>query len=204
MRMTVVVFFSSRRRHTRCALVTGVQTCALPICWLQVSTCGRLAAVTNVRAGIADEAAPRSRGALVRDFVRGESGADTSLQALAPVAAEFGRFNLLAWDGNDLVFASNHPGFASFPVEPGLHAMSNGAFDAPWPKSAHATRALEAWLRSPAASAPTMPGIAALEPLLEALADVNVAPDAALPDTGVGLGPARLLSPAFVDRKSSL
>src|SRR3546814_7175117 len=26
-----VCFFSSRRRHTRCALVTGVQTCALPI-----------------------------------------------------------------------------------------------------------------------------------------------------------------------------
>src|SRR3546814_1694948 len=29
----VFFFFSSRRRHTRCALVTGVQTCALPICW---------------------------------------------------------------------------------------------------------------------------------------------------------------------------
>src|SRR3546814_651143 len=28
---SVYVFFSSRRRHTRCALVTGVQTCALPI-----------------------------------------------------------------------------------------------------------------------------------------------------------------------------
>src|SRR3546814_2788298 len=27
-----VCLFSSRRRHTRCALVTGVQTCALPIC----------------------------------------------------------------------------------------------------------------------------------------------------------------------------
>src|SRR3546814_19163916 len=27
----VYFFFSSRRRHTRCALVTGVQTCALPI-----------------------------------------------------------------------------------------------------------------------------------------------------------------------------
>src|SRR3546814_2837380 len=27
----VLFFFSSRRRHTRCALVTGVQTCALPI-----------------------------------------------------------------------------------------------------------------------------------------------------------------------------
>src|SRR3546814_15056027 len=28
---TIFFFFSSRRRHTRCALVTGVQTCALPI-----------------------------------------------------------------------------------------------------------------------------------------------------------------------------
>src|SRR3546814_2353505 len=27
----IVFLFSSRRRHTRCALVTGVQTCALPI-----------------------------------------------------------------------------------------------------------------------------------------------------------------------------
>src|SRR3546814_7388457 len=27
-------FFSSRMRHTRCALVTGVQTCALPIYWV--------------------------------------------------------------------------------------------------------------------------------------------------------------------------
>src|SRR3546814_8692613 len=36
-------FFSSRRRHTRCALVTGVQTCALPISALalleKVATC---------------------------------------------------------------------------------------------------------------------------------------------------------------------
>src|SRR3546814_2155432 len=30
--MLLCFFFSSRRRHTRCALVTGVQTCALPIC----------------------------------------------------------------------------------------------------------------------------------------------------------------------------
>src|SRR3546814_3384253 len=29
--ISFLFFFSSRRRHTRCALVTGVQTCALPI-----------------------------------------------------------------------------------------------------------------------------------------------------------------------------
>src|SRR3546814_7621958 len=34
-------FFSSRRRHTRCALVTGVQTCALPICRLLRLPAGR-------------------------------------------------------------------------------------------------------------------------------------------------------------------
>src|SRR3546814_19305393 len=31
MLIVALFFFSSRRRHTRCALVTGVQTCALPI-----------------------------------------------------------------------------------------------------------------------------------------------------------------------------
>src|SRR3546814_958116 len=31
MGLVLFFFFSSRRRHTRCALVTGVQTCALPI-----------------------------------------------------------------------------------------------------------------------------------------------------------------------------
>src|SRR3546814_14806027 len=30
-KLHIIFFFSSRRRHTRCALVTGVQTCALPI-----------------------------------------------------------------------------------------------------------------------------------------------------------------------------
>src|SRR3546814_4190511 len=30
-RIGYIIFFSSRRRHTRCALVYGVQTCALPI-----------------------------------------------------------------------------------------------------------------------------------------------------------------------------
>src|SRR3546814_14960749 len=44
------VFFSSRIRHTRCALVTGVQTCALPI-----SGYGNIAtAVAAVKVGATD------------------------------------------------------------------------------------------------------------------------------------------------------
>src|SRR3546814_6266413 len=39
--LVVHFFFSSRRRHTRCALVTGVQTCALPICFLKAEAGAR-------------------------------------------------------------------------------------------------------------------------------------------------------------------
>src|SRR3546814_14907480 len=48
----VFFFFSSRRRHTICALVTGVQTCALPICLCQSQPDRRdrrLAAVRRAR-----------------------------------------------------------------------------------------------------------------------------------------------------------
>src|SRR3546814_7363815 len=42
-------FFSSRRRHTRCALVTGVQTCALPIYGLLNPISANLNSSTFVR-----------------------------------------------------------------------------------------------------------------------------------------------------------
>ncbi len=174
--------------------------------WLQLSSRRRLAAVTNVRAWHATETAPRSRGALVRDAVRGRDAAIDLLAGLMPTAHEYGRFNLLAWDGDALAFASNHPHAAMHAVAPGLHAMSNGAFDAPWPKSGRALSALSAWLQSSDADAlvDSMPHAAAagvprpLAPLLQALADDQAAPDNALPDTGVGIALERALSPPFV------
>ena len=164
--------------------------------WLLASTRGRLAAVTNVRDGLRGEDAPRSRGALVHGFVAGTDAAPGHLAALARTAVEYGHYNLLAWDGTTLQFASNHPQATTHAVEPGLHAMSNGAFDARWPKSGHATRALAGWLDSPASHGAI--DAAALAPLFDALADTTPAPDAALPDTGVGLDLERLLSPPFV------
>src|SRR3546814_1345197 len=50
--MYLFFVFSSRRRHTRCALVTGVQTCALPILIPQESLCcanGPVLAIANVQ-----------------------------------------------------------------------------------------------------------------------------------------------------------
>src|SRR3546814_899254 len=50
-------FFSSRRRHTRCALVTGVQTCALPIfpCAISVDDADGRVRIVVKSSGIASE-----------------------------------------------------------------------------------------------------------------------------------------------------
>src|SRR3546814_7611862 len=58
-------FFSSRRRHTRCALVTGVQTCALPI--FPVGAAGRRAQAAFLRSLRQD--ALFERGHEQRDFL---------------------------------------------------------------------------------------------------------------------------------------
>ncbi len=163
--------------------------------WLLVSTHRRLAAVTNVRTGLRPPPAPRSRGALVRDFASGNASAAGFAEALRDTAAEHGPFNLLLCDGDALQFVTNHPRFATHAVAPGVHAMSNGAFDAPWPKATLATDALSAWLGGD--MAPDDPA-AAVAPLFAALADTTRAPDALLPDTGVGLALERHLSPPFV------
>ena len=206
-RYSLVVIANRDELHARPAAVAGFDPEAGEVyggrdllqggSWLQVSTRGRLAAVTNVRTGLAPSARPRSRGWLVRDFIRGDRGAIDCASALERNAAEYGPFNLLLWDGTALAFASNHPGPAHAAVSPGLHAMSNGAFDASWPKSGRATQALETWLASASSKSGEMDR-AALAPLFDALADTSIAPDSLLPDTGVGLQLERALSPPFV------
>src|SRR3546814_7168737 len=48
------LFFASSRRHTRCALVTGVQTCALPICNLRFKLTAALSLALATAACAAD------------------------------------------------------------------------------------------------------------------------------------------------------
>lgn len=155
----------------------------------------RLAAVTNVRRPGDD--AGRTRGALVAEFVRSAHAADAS-NPLAREALAYRPFNLLACDGETLTFATNRAngerGFAMRALAPGVHGVSNGALDAPWPKTAALMAKLEDWRASPAARSDALD----LAPLFDALADQTIAPDDALPDTGVGAELERFLSPAFI------
>src|SRR3546814_4234048 len=50
----VLLFFACRRRHTRCALVTGVQTCALPISFVIVNGPGFTPGAINLQYQIVD------------------------------------------------------------------------------------------------------------------------------------------------------
>src|SRR3546814_15891409 len=57
----VIFFFSSRRRHTRCALVTGVQTCALPIYFSRARFAVSFAAVSTPRSAVISRSSSSSR-----------------------------------------------------------------------------------------------------------------------------------------------
>src|SRR3546814_13784295 len=79
----IFFFFSSRRRHTRCALVTGVQTCALPISWVHNKF------VIPAKAGIqrataTKEAGPRIKSGVTKWAGTGMGGKSKGLAAHAP------------------------------------------------------------------------------------------------------------------------
>ncbi len=160
--------------------------------WLALSGDSRLAAVTNVREPHL-AAAPHSRGELVKDFVSGSGPAIEYATRVSAAGDAYGPHNLLLWDGVQLVHSSNRNQRQPLAVAPGIHGISNGPYDAAWPKTRHLNARIGEWL-----SAQDGGGAADLEPLLQALADERGAADAELPQTGVGLEMERLLAPAFI------
>jgi len=98
--------------------------------WLGVQANGRFAAVTNFTDPDRPPP-PRSRGALVTDFLR---GAQTSADYAAAIRGElYQGFNLLLWDGRTLACASNRG--ATQTLEPGCYALTNAELGSRWPKA---------------------------------------------------------------------
>jgi uncharacterized protein with NRDE domain len=156
--------------------------------WLSLSRRGRVVAVTNVRVG-QPETGARSRGELVHRLVRSDATLDRDIAQLHKEADTFGRFNLLAFDGSAMQVMGNHPGFFASRVDAGVHAISNAGLNTPWPKTLALRSVLARW---------TEAGDDDPQPLLQALQNTDVADDAELPDTGIGLALERLLSSAFI------
>ena len=158
--------------------------------WFGLTRAGRLALLTNVREPGRQIADAPSRGALVVDWLAASDEAPAFAQRLAP---GYNGFNLITADvaRNTWHWISNRA-TGPLALAPGIHALSNAALDTPWPK----TEGLKAELAGALDAATSAEQLA--DRLFAALADATPAPDAALPDTGVGLERERLLSPRFV------
>ena len=109
--------------------------------WLGVSTSGRFAAVTNYTDFLRNDTPPASRGDLVRCFLEENAGA--SDYAAAIDGARYQGFNLIAFDGVDLVYACNRTGEMRV-LQPGVYGLANTHLDDVWPKSARGIAALTA------------------------------------------------------------
>ncbi|HEU0013959.1 MAG TPA: NRDE family protein [Longimicrobium sp.] len=157
--------------------------------WMGITRAGRFAAVTNYHGSGEMRPAPRSRGGLVAGFLRGTESPGAYARGVEAAGGEYGGFNLLVGDGGALAYVSNRaPGVRL--LEPGVYGLSNHLLDTPWPKVRRARDAVRQALAGDGGELDA--------PLLEMLADRIVAADGELPDTGVGIERARLLSPPFI------
>jgi len=101
--------------------------------WLGVSRGQRFSALTNYREGSKQRIDGPSRGALVADFLAGESSAEAYLEALSRLGADYNGFNLFVGDGQRLGYYSNRNSGTHW-LSPGMYGLSNHLLDTPWPK----------------------------------------------------------------------
>lgn len=156
--------------------------------WCAADTTGRFAAVTNVREPGA-RTDLRSRGALVYEALSQPEPLARHARRIWAERNDYGPFNLLLADRDELLFLSNRGERQWLSVAPGLFAISNGHWGEHWPKTDRARSGLQALVHARDVSAQT---------LFALLAESEPAPGEALPDTGLGPDTEQLLSSLFV------
>jgi len=157
--------------------------------WFGMTPKGRIAALTNYRDPASINPHAPSRGRLVTDFLIGEETPEVYLAALSRRPETFNGFNLTVGVKDHLCWYSNR-GNGIYPIQPGIHGLSNHLLNTPWPKVSRARAALAGMLSEEAPPS--------LDALFELLADRTVSDDDHLPDTGVGIEWERILSPVFI------
>lgn len=143
--------------------------------WLGVSPAGRFALVTNYRAAGYPKPGLASRGGLVTGWL--ERGA-------LPDGAAMNPFHLVACGSDEAWHVTNLPAPRRERLASGIHGVSNGAFDTPWPKTTRLTAALQRWLDAPCSGE---------EALFATLAD-----ETELPAEADSEGPMAEFSPVFI------
>lgn len=142
--------------------------------WMAMAANGRWAALTNYRQGGAAPNNGPSRGALCSDFIN----QDMTAMAFAQQADQhdYAGYNLLLWDGEQLVYHSNRSQQAPSLLGPGLYGLSNALLDTPWPKVDKVKQGLHSLLQSSHVDH---------EQLQQVMLDPHLADDHLLPQTGI-------------------
>lgn len=110
--------------------------------WLGAGKEGRFALVTNHRVEGYPQPDRLSRGGLVTGWLDGSGPEESWLGNTAAMNP----FNLFALANGTLRFVTNWPGPEGRVLPPGIHGLSNGPFDHPWPKAQRLCGALGDWL----------------------------------------------------------
>ncbi len=161
--------------------------------WLGVSEGRRIVCVTNVREPGVHRLGAKSRGQLVAGLLRGNGDVTTEMGQVA--GSDYNGFNLLVFTQGNAYYRSNRGNESVAILNHGFHGLSNARLDTPWPKVEQGVDSLREAVSSLSVGEPE------IDPFFELLASRQMAPDASLPDTGVGLELERVLSSAFVFAK---
>lgn len=156
--------------------------------WLGATRDGRWAVLTNVRDPLNPRPHVRSRGALAADFLAGGRSAAAYAERVSGERDLYDGFNLVVGDRESVAVVSTRTDGVT-ELGPGVYGLSNDRLDTPWPKLIRARRRLRAALRQEHVDRADLLGL---------LDDRQPAPDAELPDTGVGLELERALSPVRI------
>lgn len=142
--------------------------------WMGMTKTGLFAALTNYRDPKNINNDRKSRGEIPLKFLQSNLTSEQFLIELEKEADQYNGFNLLVWDGKNMMHFNNHFMIKTI-IAPGLYGLSNATLDSPWPKvnkiKERFTRALESDFQ--------------IEDLFGLLEDQAPAFDHDLPNTGI-------------------
>jgi uncharacterized protein with NRDE domain len=164
--------------------------------WLGVTRDGRFAALTNYRAPSEVRPGAPTRGTLVSEFLSGKVVAPLDyLNDVARIGHLYNGFNLIVGDftRRELAWFGNRANAPPALLDAGIHGLSNGLLNTPWPKLVAQRDALRELVHAEDHVEPS------LDLLIETIRNPLIADDALLPSTGLSIERERVLSAAFIE-----
>ncbi len=158
--------------------------------WFGVNKYGTFAALTNYRDPASLKQKAPSRGEIVIDFLTSKKFPKDYHADLKNRLNLYNGFNLILGNNEELFWFSNVKNQIE-KIKPGIHGLSNGFLNTPWPKVTSGKKTLKQIIAKNIT----------IHSLFSLLSDRSMPDDVQLPHTGVGIEWERTLSPLFIQSK---